>query len=95
MSGTSQEKRKRFADAKLQGMFERMLALAADQTSELYLNGKQRRLAGHRAAFWDGFNGMTLTGVRRSPHVVPRTLSHACWAAGQEFARRQRKTGVL
>lgn len=82
-------KAERFSDPKLQTIYVAMLRLAADKSSELYHEGEPRRGAGHRAAFWDGFEGMTLKGPRRSPHVVPGTLSHAFFAAGQEFRKLQ------
>lgn len=81
----------RYKHPVMQAMYDKLLALAEDKASELYWEGKPRRGAGHRAAFWDGFNGLDLSGPRRSAHVVPGTISHACFMAGREFARRQRK----
>lgn len=80
----------RYKNPMMQGMYDKLLVLAEDQNSEMYHEGAPRRGAGHRAAFWDGFSGkFTLTGPKRSAHVVPGTLSAACFMAGREFARRQ------
>ena len=79
----------KYKDKNLQKIYEAMLELAADTKSELYHNGAQHRGAGHRAAFWDGFSGkFTFAGPKRSPHVIPNTMSAACFMAGKEFARR-------
>lgn len=81
----------RYKDRSSQHMYEAMLKLAEDKTSEMYYNGAIHRGAFHRCAFWDGFSGLfTLTGPGRSPHVIPGTMSAACFMAGKEFARRQR-----
>ena len=79
----------RSTDPRLQGMYATMLKLAADTTSELYHEGRQRSGAGHRAAFWDGYNG-----VKKTPHVIPGTFSAACAAAGRDFRRQQDKAGA-
>jgi hypothetical protein len=79
----------RSKQAPLQSMYRTMLVLAADPSSELYHEGHQRSGAGHRAAFWDGYNGFTPT-----PHVIPGTFSEACCAAGRDFRKRQDKVGV-
>lgn len=82
----------RYKDSNLQAVFENMLTLAADPESELYYKGAQRRGAGHRCAFWDGFSGkFDLSGPRRSANVIRGTLSHACFMAGREWARHQAK----
>jgi hypothetical protein len=81
----------RYKDASLQRVYDTMLTLAADASSELYHNGEPRRGAGHRAAFWDGYNGMAYTGKGRSAHVIPGTISAACFMAGREFAKQQAK----
>lgn len=77
-------KNKQFKD-----LYEKMLQLASDPASELYHEGRLRSGAGHRAAFWDGYNG-----VRNTPHVIPGTLSAACAAAGRDFRRQQDKAGA-
>lgn len=82
----------RYKDARMQGFYETMLTLAADPASELYWQGRPRRGAGHRCAFWDGYSGnFTYTGPKRSAHVIPGSLSAACFMAGVEFAKRQAK----
>lgn len=75
----------RSTNPQLRKAYETMLKLAADTTSELYHEGFQRSGAGHRAAFWDGYNGVSPT-----PHVIPGTLSAACAAAGRDFRRQQK-----
>lgn len=81
-------KTRRYKDARMQGIYESMLKLAADPNSELYYQGEQRRGAGHRSAFWDGYSGkFTFTGPKRSAHVIPGSMSAACFMAGREFAR--------
>jgi len=79
----------RSTDPQLQKMYAAMMALAPDTTSELYHERRQRSGAGHRAAFWDGYNG-----VKHTPHVIPGTFSAACAAAGRDFRRQQDKTGA-
>lgn len=68
-------------DKAKQDFFEAMLALAADKNSELYHEGRPRRGAGHRAAFWDGYGGL-----KRTANVIPGTLSAVAFAAGKQFA---------
>jgi hypothetical protein len=65
-------------------MYEACLRTAADLTSEMYLpDGEPRRGAGHRIAFWNGYEG-------RAPIAIPRnTLAWAAYQAGREFARRK------
>lgn len=72
-----------------QAMYATMLKLAGDMGSELYHEGRQRSGAGHRAAFWDGYNG-----IKPTPHVIPGTFSEACAAAGRDFRRQQDKAGA-
>jgi len=72
----------RYKTPGLQSMYEAMLAAAADPKSELYHEGKPRRGAGHRAAFWDGY-----AELKRTANVIPGTYSAACFAAGRAFAR--------
>lgn len=79
----------RSTDPNLQSMYAKMMELAPDTTSELYHEGRQRSGAGHRAAFWDGYNGL-----KKTPHVIPGTFSAACAAAGRDFRRQQDKAGA-
>lgn len=76
----------RSTQAPLQKMYATMLALAQDRSSELYHEGFQRSGAGHRAAFWAGYNGVKIT-----PHVIPGTFSAACAAAGRDYRKQQDK----
>jgi hypothetical protein len=75
----------KYKDKAMQALYDGLLRLAADKTSELYWKGEPRRGAAHRCAFWDGFKGA------RSPLAVPRTITYACYMAGREFARRSAK----
>lgn len=79
----------RSTDKNLQAMYATMMKLAPDTSSELYHEGRQRTGAGHRAAFWDGYNGL-----KKTPHVIPGTFSAACAAAGRDFRRQQDKLGL-
>lgn len=65
-----------------QKIYDAMLAAAVDPSSELYYNGKPHRGAGHRAAFWDGYAGLTQTA-----NMLPGTPSAVCFAAGRVFAK--------
>lgn len=85
----------RYKDRAMQKVFDSMLKLAEDPSSELYYNGEQHRGAAHRCAFWDGFSGkFTFAGPKRSAAVVPGTISAACFRAGQEFAKRKAKVSA-
>mgnify|MGYP003477032377 CR=1 FL=1 len=77
----------RYKSPQMQRVYDVLLNLAADCTSELYWKGQPRRGASHRCAFWDGFNGL-----KKTPAAIPGTLSWACYQAGKEWARRQRLT---
>jgi hypothetical protein len=79
----------RYKHPSMQKMYDGMLALAQDRTSELYHKGAQRRGAGHRCAFWDGFDGLT-----RTPHATPGSMGAACFAAGREYARMCKRDGI-
>jgi len=79
----------KFKNTELQRMYETMLKVAAMPDGELYHQGVQRSGAGHRAAFWDGYNGL-----KRTPHVIPGTYSAACAAAGRDWRRQQDKAGA-
>jgi hypothetical protein len=81
----------RYKEPTMQKLYDDLLVLAEDKSSELYYNGEQHRGAGHRCAFWDGFSGkFDYTGPKRSANVIPGTLSQACFMAGREFARRSK-----
>lgn len=75
----------RYKNKAMQGLYDCLLQLAADKTSELYYKGKPHRGAAHRCAFWDGFDGKP-----RSPQALPRTMGWACFMAGRKFARVSR-----
>lgn len=73
----------RYQNKQMQHVYETMLRLASDCTSELYWKGQPRRGASHRCAFWDGFDGL-----KRTPSAIPGTLSWACYQAGKTWARQ-------
>lgn len=85
--------RPRYKDAHTQRVYDTLLRLAEDTTSELYYKGEPRRGgASHRTAFWDGHSGLySLTGPNRTMSSIPGTMSAVCFMAGKEFARRQKK----
>lgn len=78
-----------YKEPTFQRMYDALLAAARDCSSELYVapryadrgRGLPRRGAGHRCAFWDGFNG------GRSPVNIPGTMSAVCYRAGADFAK--------
>ena len=74
----------RYMNKAMQRCFDAALLAAADSTSEFYFDGQQHRGAGHRCAFWDGFNGL-----ETSANVVPGTISWVFFQAGKEWARKQ------
>lgn len=45
----------RYKNPQWQKLYDNMLFLAGDKSSEMYHEGEPRRGAGHRAAFWDGW----------------------------------------
>lgn len=90
----------RFKTPMLKAMYETCLTLAADNFSEFYYGDGRtnlgprfpRRGAGHRHAFWNGFNGATRPDG--SPTAVPGSLSYAAFRAGEAF-RKQRGGGPV
>jgi hypothetical protein len=80
----------RYKDPSMQKCYESALAVAEDPAGEFYYNGEQHRGAGHRCAFWDGFNG-----VEKTPHAIPGTMSWAFFQAGKTFARRREQFKCL
>ena len=82
---------RQYKDRSMQQVYDAMMKMAADTSSELYYNGEPHRGAGHRAAFWDGYSGkFTFAGSKRSANVIPGTPSAACFMAGKDFAKSQR-----
>jgi hypothetical protein len=80
----------RYKDRHTQRVYDTLLALAADKTSELYYNGEPRRGgASHRAAFWDGYSGKYT--LSRCTSAIPGTMSAVCFMAGKEHARREKQ----
>lgn len=74
----------RYKNVNFQRIFDGMLALAADKASELWTrDGRPRRGAAQRCAFWDGY-----MGAQRSPLNVPATMSAVCYQAGRMFAKK-------
>ena len=84
----------KYKNPSMQKLYDGLLVLAADPSSELYLkDGGQHRGASHRCAFWDGFSGkFDFSGPKRSSQVMPGTLTAACFMAGREWARQTAKS---
>lgn len=80
----------RYQNKTMQHMYDTMLKLAADPNSELYYNGAQHRGAGHRCAFWDGFDGTRVNANAGEP----QSMSRACYQAGKEWAKQCKKNGT-
>jgi hypothetical protein len=70
-----------FKQPALARIYNDILALAQRPDSELYWNGRARRGASHRAAFWEGYNG------RRPAYISRGTMAWACLRAGEAFAK--------
>ncbi len=72
----------RYKELRLQQHFDMMLTFARDDKHELFTaDGGQRRAAGHRNAFWNGFNGkanLTFSGG---------TFAYVAFYAGRKFAK--------
>jgi hypothetical protein len=67
-------------------LFDTMIRLANDPSSELYQrDGNRRTGATHRNAFWAGADGLSPRWCQN-----PTSMSRTCWKAGKEFARRSK-----
>jgi hypothetical protein len=69
--------KRRFKDPKMQEMYETCRVTGLDKTGEFWWNGKPLRGAGHRSAYWNGYDGQPSRYLRNS-------LAYAAWAAGQD-----------
>lgn len=67
----------RFKNRSQQEIYETCRRLAADVTSEFYVQGKPRSGAAHRNAYWNGRKGQPYASHRSS-------LAYAAWAAGRD-----------
>jgi hypothetical protein len=74
----------RYKDKTLQKVYQGLLDLALDRSSELYYHGAEHRGAAHRCAFWDGFNGAFTLYARQSR---PMTIGYVCYQAGKQYAK--------
>lgn len=74
-------KNRTYKDRHLQRMYDACRELSHDTSSELYYNGKPRRGAGHRNAYWDGRSGTPNHKYERG------TFAYVCWAAGKDDLR--------
>ena len=72
----------KYINRDFQKLYDAILANARNPASDMYHNGAQRTGAGHREAFWNGYNG---TG--RAP--VRGTMAAVCYRAGKDFRREQ------
>ena len=76
----------KFKDRAKQTMYEVCRRLGADRTSEFWVQPAgtvPRRGAGHRNAYWNGYNGEPSRYLRTS-------LNYAAWAAGRDNERAGR-----
>lgn len=64
-----------FKDPRLQRFYEDCRRCGNDPSTEFYYQGKPRRGAGHRAAYWNGRGGQRST-------YGQNTFGHAAWRAG-------------
>ena len=65
--------------------YSTLMAMAHDKSSTLYNpDGSQRAGAGHRDAFWRGFNFGD-----KYPNLIParNTIAYPCFRAGMDFAK--------
>lgn len=69
-----------FKDKGLQKCYDLGRKFGSDPTSTFYIEGRPRRGAGHRAAYWNGRSGMGERYVRNSQ-------AYAFWAAGKDDLR--------
>lgn len=70
----------RFKNRDMARIYDGCRRLAADRTSEFWYEGRPRRGAAHRAAYWNGRGGQPNRYIRGS-------ACHAAWAAGQDDLR--------
>ena len=76
-----------YKDSSMQKMYDTLTKLFFDRSSELYHEGAQRRGAGHRCAFWDGF-----ASDERSGNVIRGTMSWAAFQAGCDLRKKGHTT---
>lgn len=67
----------KFKDKNLQGCYELARKYGQDAESTFYIQGRPRRGAGHRAAYWNGRSGHPCRYERNSQ-------AYAFWAAGRD-----------
>jgi len=70
----------KFKDKGLQQGYALARKFGADKTSSFYIEGRPRRGASHRAAYWNGRSGQRCTYLRTSQ-------AYAFWAAGRDDLR--------
>ncbi len=75
---------KKFKNSGLQKVYDTLLELAADKTSELYdTDGSRHTDSDVRCTFWNGFDGINV-----KHRVAPGTMVYAAYQAGREFRRQ-------
>ena len=70
-----------FKQKELKSVYDIMLGLARDKSSELYHKGAQRGGGLHRCAFWAGYNGQAVRWVPKG------SIAWACLRAGQAYRK--------
>ncbi len=72
----------RYKEPRLQEHYDLMLSFAHNRGPELFTpDGGQRRGAGHRNAFWNGYNGLKNIAWGRG------TYAYVAYYAGRQFAK--------
>jgi hypothetical protein len=79
-----------FRTRELATMYENCIRLASDNATEFYYGGLPgprwpRRGAGHRCAFWDGYQGVKSLYSRSQG-----SYGYAAYRAGADFAKGKR-----
>lgn len=69
--------KKAFKHPQLQSQYEMCRQLGNDTSSGFYRDGRPRRGAGHRDAYWNGRHG-------NPSRYIKDSLSYASWAAGRD-----------
>lgn len=81
-----------YADRTQQAAYDACIVAHADRESEFYFTDRDGsrqplRLAGHRNAFWNGFEGLPNRTYSRN------TTAYACYMAGRDCAKRAKARG--
>lgn len=76
----------RYKDARMNGMFDLVMARAKQPRSSLYkIDGSANRGTPTNDAFWNGYSGHKRSGGK--PYYERGTLAHAAYMAGREYRK--------